>query len=241
MQRRNTTEPLDHEQALSLLPWYVNGTLDAEERRLVARHLQDCKKCWQEHSDILKQSAYCARSAVPELSAQDAFNRLLHRIENESRNKYIATGKMTECYRFLQNIPSLFGHSKPSAAAWTIVLLVVPATLWLLPYLPETPATSYRTLSSTRGSADAAADAIHVIFAATADLARRQRILAAVHGKIIAGPNARGVYLIQIPAPQGSEANMAQSLALLRGETGVLFAEPASPPDASFSIPDPPR
>ena len=37
-----------HHEAESLLPWFVNGTLDDEERRQVAQHLEDCAHCRSE-------------------------------------------------------------------------------------------------------------------------------------------------------------------------------------------------
>ena len=34
-----------HEQAQQLLPWYINGTLEADERAMVEAHLSDCADC----------------------------------------------------------------------------------------------------------------------------------------------------------------------------------------------------
>jgi anti-sigma factor RsiW len=34
-----------HEQAQQLLPWYVNGTLEADEAALVEAHLAECAEC----------------------------------------------------------------------------------------------------------------------------------------------------------------------------------------------------
>lgn len=36
---------MNHQEAVKLLPWYVNGTLEAEERRLVQGHLKRCFQC----------------------------------------------------------------------------------------------------------------------------------------------------------------------------------------------------
>ena len=37
-----------HEQTQALLPWYVNNTLDAEDRALVDTHLSECSECSSE-------------------------------------------------------------------------------------------------------------------------------------------------------------------------------------------------
>ena len=34
-----------HEKTVELIPWYVNGTLQAEERRAVEQHLSECLPC----------------------------------------------------------------------------------------------------------------------------------------------------------------------------------------------------
>src|SRR4051794_4838745 len=34
-----------HEQTQSLLPWYANGTLDADEAAMVESHLETCDEC----------------------------------------------------------------------------------------------------------------------------------------------------------------------------------------------------
>lgn len=36
---------MNHQEAVKLLPWYVNGTLEAEERQLVQGHLKGCFQC----------------------------------------------------------------------------------------------------------------------------------------------------------------------------------------------------
>src|ERR1700758_4291804 len=37
-----------HSEVAELLPWYVNGSLNAPEHDVVARHLMACKACHQE-------------------------------------------------------------------------------------------------------------------------------------------------------------------------------------------------
>ncbi len=43
---------LSHESAHDLLPWYVTGTLAAEERRRVEDHVKSCLMC---HHELLKE------------------------------------------------------------------------------------------------------------------------------------------------------------------------------------------
>ncbi len=39
---------MDHREIVELLPWYVNATLDDDERLIVERHLETCPACVQE-------------------------------------------------------------------------------------------------------------------------------------------------------------------------------------------------
>jgi anti-sigma factor RsiW len=48
-----------------LLPWFVNGTLENEERALVERHLDDCQRCRREVEWLRELHAACAVVAVP--------------------------------------------------------------------------------------------------------------------------------------------------------------------------------
>lgn len=41
----NTVDETVHDNVDRLLPWYVNGTLDAVEREKVERHLESCERC----------------------------------------------------------------------------------------------------------------------------------------------------------------------------------------------------
>ena len=41
----NTVHDTVHDNVDRLLPWYVNGTLDAVERNEVERHLESCERC----------------------------------------------------------------------------------------------------------------------------------------------------------------------------------------------------
>lgn len=43
-----STEQLEHDDILALLPWYVNNTLEDRERDLVKNHIDHCEACKQE-------------------------------------------------------------------------------------------------------------------------------------------------------------------------------------------------
>ena len=49
-----------------LLPWFVNGTLESEERALVERHLDHCKRCRREVEWLRELHAACGVVAAPD-------------------------------------------------------------------------------------------------------------------------------------------------------------------------------
>src|SRR5258708_21310213 len=75
-----------HENVWLLLPWYVNGTLEAAERRLVDEHLVGCALCREELgrcrglSAALRSGEESAPSPHPIQLA-----RLLERVEASER------------------------------------------------------------------------------------------------------------------------------------------------------------
>ena len=61
-----------------LLPWFVNGTLESEERALVERHLDHCKRCRREVEWLRELHAACAVAAGP--GGSPAVSRLHQRL-----------------------------------------------------------------------------------------------------------------------------------------------------------------
>jgi hypothetical protein len=64
---RVKNEPNGHQEILELLPWYLNGTLGADERARVQGHLQECATCRYE-MDEMKGLQSAVLQEVPDLS-----------------------------------------------------------------------------------------------------------------------------------------------------------------------------
>jgi hypothetical protein len=218
--------------------------LTEDERRLVEDHFQTCALCRTEQADLQTLAAVNRHIAVPELSAQASFGRLLQRIDSEAENIRFPVKQPAPRYwtKFFHALPSFSGFLPPTpmafAATLVVLLLSAPAVIVLETGDSASPEASYRTLSNRNVLENFGADDIRVIFAENLDSAARTRLLAAVRGEIIDGPNARGLYLIRIAAPPGAEADITEAIAALRRETGVLFAEPALPLSAPSSKSD---
>lgn len=59
-----------------LLPWYLNGTLEAGESSAIAQHLEECPQCRQEHRDAAMATASYAAHPTAEDLVDFAFHRL---------------------------------------------------------------------------------------------------------------------------------------------------------------------
>src|SRR5262249_38962158 len=53
-------DPNTHKVVDTLLPWYVNGALESDERELVRAHLESCSRCREEAKWLRDLQAACA-------------------------------------------------------------------------------------------------------------------------------------------------------------------------------------
>lgn len=71
----------DHEYIEKLLPWFVNGTLDATERERVQRHLDSCKDCKHSVNELIAiETGIRAEPATPLIPTPDV-DRLMASVD----------------------------------------------------------------------------------------------------------------------------------------------------------------
>jgi hypothetical protein len=71
-----------HNQAMRLLPWYVNGTLLAEELGLVRQHVAGCSECRREVDELRQLQDICMR-VEGRTDAPASFARLKRRLQHD--------------------------------------------------------------------------------------------------------------------------------------------------------------
>src|SRR5512143_3604002 len=74
-----------HRAADAVLPWFVNGTLEGEEREAVEQHLRECARCRRE-TDLLQQLRAVCAAREPEPDATPSYRKLAERIGRERRS-----------------------------------------------------------------------------------------------------------------------------------------------------------
>ena len=199
----------------ALLPWYANGTLSETEREQVAGHLETCRACRKELEEIKGLKAdltklYAAQPGpspktvrlVLDAAAYDAAAR---------RTNSISDGSWMD--RVDQWLRSLFTPRWVPTLAATILIAQVGLLLWT-----TMPATQPRQV--TTRSLDMQTARIHVVFQEAATEEQIRLLLQTVRGRIVDGPNANGLYIIEVLAA-GAETSR-EKLDQLRARIDVV-------------------
>lgn len=166
-----------HAETDRLLPWYVNDTLDEDERRQVEQHLVECVHCQQEVSwlrDVGEQ--FAAHAEQDDVSP-----------------------KMQHLHRRME----LRRRASPSSPVWRrrerrlawLVALQAAVILGLGISLLGQRHVPYRTLSAP---ADKGALLV-VVFNAQAREAQMRELVRESGARIVGGPTAQGAYVLRVP------------------------------------------
>jgi len=210
--------PLDSAEHLAmqqLLPWWVNGTLDAAEHARVDAHLADCPRCqadaaWQTRLRGAPAAAAPLDGAVERdwaaLRRRVADDRAADHAEADAANPAAAPR------------PRLAVPGWQRAARWLPLALGLQAALVLalvvgLPLLLRPPE-AYRALGAAPGAA--AANAL-VVFNTDASEAQLRSALRASGARLLGGPTVTDAYLLQLSGPE--------ALQRLRAQPGVARVE----------------
>lgn len=201
-------------QALELLPWYVNGTLEGEERELVSRQVLASLTCRIE-LERLRRLQQLIRRDDPEAAATDrAFERLMARIEASGASPRSNVRQPGHPF-----VRTRFALAASLAAAVSVLL-------WWWAAVPSTTPRIYETLTTTP-SADPAAVRLRIVFAPGVTESERLQLLAH-HGLTTVGsPTDDGV--VTLAFADGTDR--AAIVAALKRDPRIQLV--TSPPGAS--------
>jgi len=198
-----------HARSEVLLPWYVNGTLDAAERAFVESHVAQCERC---RADIVRLRAIAEE--VRELDVDPdrdlALDRLSVRLDGAD-----AVGIP---------LPPVPPRRRGLSALWDdarvlrmLVVLQVGALGALGAIgLRTVPEIEYRTLAAPAASTDRGR-LIVAFDSAQPEIAIR-RVLVAADARLVDGPTGDGLYVIEVAAARASAVaeQLRQSSAVVR-------------------------
>jgi anti-sigma factor RsiW len=210
-----------HDAVAGLLPWYVNGTLECQERARVKAHLGQCPACRQELAVLRALADRVKATPVPERSPQAAFERLRASLPDREA----ASPRPARSERATPGIARrpafLRRYATRLALAATVLLLLAPLGWRQMARLTEP---NFRTLSEPAPAAEQGD--LRVVFDLSVEAPRIEAILRAVGGSRAGEPGPGGVYTIRLAGGKAGKAEIEAAMAYLRKQEGVLLAEP---------------
>ncbi|MDB5481961.1 MAG: zf-HC2 protein [Caulobacteraceae bacterium] len=218
-----------HERIQSLLPWFVTDRLDAAERAEVEAHLTGCPDCRAE--ERLERRLGSEVAAMP-MDVEQSWARLRARLERPaSANRgWGSGGGLAAAWRGLGRI--LRGappwtlqpvHGAPPWMGWAmagqaVLMVALLSMVWPHGGSSSTVDARYHALGAAPSPR---AGNVVVMFRPDT---REQDLRAALLGgqaRLVDGPTAAGVYVLNVPA-----ARRPAAVAALRRRPGVIMAEP---------------
>ncbi|HEX4586280.1 MAG TPA: zf-HC2 domain-containing protein [Burkholderiaceae bacterium] len=205
-----------HQGTQELLPWFLNGTLEAEEATQVEEHLQACPECRLELESARRlQMAYADSDLPPDAAA--ALAKLRPKLEAE------APAPRPRRPEHRRGAPAGRVPAGPMPGWFKLALAMQFALIFALGWAvirPERAALEYHTLSSASAPQHAAGSLV-VIFDPAAPQREVARILRLAAGRIVDGPTASNGYVVAVP-----QGGLQAALTHLRAEPAVVLAEP---------------
>ena len=191
-----------HEQALQLLPWYVNGTLDADETALVEAHLADCAEC---RAEAQANSMLAREIAALDASVAQGWAALDGRLGEAPRPS-------TPVALLRRRVPVGWMVAGQAAAVMVALLVAVPQSR---------PDATYQALGSA--PANEAGNVVIVFQPEVTEQDMRAALLRS-DARVVDGPNASGAYVLRVP-----QGGRQAALQRLRGMPQVMLAEAIDP------------
>lgn len=206
-------EVMAHEQARELLPWLVNGSLGADERRLVDAHARSCVVCRRELAELQELGASIAADSDPAGIPEPDMRRINARID-ALLDEQSAVQRLREWLHDSPGRPWRLAFAAQSA----LLALLLAVFLWPQPAV-------FTTLTTPQALPEG--DYLRVVFDPALDAAARARLLDDLALAIVDGPSERGVATLRVTSDAGGQDAAALAAALL-DRRGVLFAQPVA-------------
>jgi len=241
-----------HEQTLKLMPWYLNGTLAADDRAALEQHLGECLSCRAALRQEQQLASLVASQDASRTSPKQGISSLLTRIDGGS----------------VRRRPAVPWPAYATALATALAAIAIGG-IWLAPARspPGSDPSPYTTLTNSAGTADTAdtpasagagngttdtesaagtaGDRIDIVFNRDLDERAIEELIRGFGGRLVSGPSDVGRYTVAVPGRTPAEVTgLLERLAANRDVSfaGRNYIEPPDPgsssPESSPSSPD---
>ncbi len=196
-----------HEQTQTLLPWYVNGTLDTAEAAMVEAHLIECAEC---RGELQFERMMGRQVGGLSMDVEQGWAAMRQRLESPTAETSIpATARV---------IPFL---RRPVAMGWAIAGQAAAAALVLVAFgsLRERPSVAaYHALGAV-----GAAQTGNMVVLFRPDTAERdiRALLDGAQARVVEGPLTTGAWVLRVDGARRDAA-----IAQLRSSPRIALAEP---------------
>jgi hypothetical protein len=196
-----------------MLPWYVNGTLGAEDRAQFEAHLAADPQARAE-VEWYRSLARRMQDNAPKVPETIGLSQVLSRIGAERPN-------------WSQRISGFLGSlvAKPGVAFAGLALIVAQSGVIL--HLAGSQQDEASELRAVSASPTAEGPLLKINFAPDARESDIRHLLISVQGRLVGGPGQLGDYFVAVPA--GKEAALAEQLKTHPAVQAVSLA-PGLPP-----------
>lgn len=206
-----------HKQAQTLLPWYVNGSLDPAEHAEVDAHVRDCPTC---QADLKLERALGAEIANLPIDMDRGWANLRDQVLQQEATlqqgrapqpRRRAASAWRQSRAFLRR-PVAVGWAFAAQAASLILVVGVGAAFTL----------QTRPVYHTLGAAPSAAVGnVVVVFKPTTPEQALRGALNQSGARLVDGPTVSDAYILHVKASE-----RAKALTRLRSDADVVLAEP---------------
>lgn len=193
-----------------MLPWYVNGTLAADDRvwfeQQLERHPELGAEC--QWTQSLQQKM---RESAPEVTAELGFDRLMARIRHERETTPAPRAAVTPRGGLLDALRGALESLRitPAFATAAAVVLVQFGVIGALLNQQGELESEFARFRSVSGSEIVTGPALEVVFKSDALEREIREALVRIGGTLAGGPGQLGVYLVYVPAAEIEQAGMA--------------------------------
>jgi len=204
--------PVPHEEAVELLPWLVNESLDGETKVAMSAHVASCVMCRREIAELKALSESIRQPTLDMPIPEPDMRRINARIDAQLAREGRAACLFAAVRDFLRN------PWRIAFVAQTLALLLVVG-LWLQ---QQSVDPEFRTLTSDTVLPDG--HYLRVVFDPTLEPAQLSALIDSHQLQIVSGPSERGVFTLQFATAAGADERTRITGKLLENPA-VLFAQ----------------
>jgi len=217
------------EELEALLPWYLSGRLEADERRRVEDALAEDRELRRALEAVrAEKAAVTAANEAVEPPSERALERLLAGIDAEEEGAPAPPPTAPRRPGLWERLRDVLPPLSPSGlrlagAAATVLIVAQAAVIAALVAIPRAPDPSYQTAAGPTAEVAAPGPRIHVGFRPEVTVGEINALLAELDARLVDGPSAEGLYTIALQRDPGPAA-LNELVQRLRRREGIVFA-----------------